>query len=322
MGGNMSFIEYPDYAERHNYFHHSNPSMPDSITFFNKCWVRPQVNKAWKIVKKEIQGDIQEANHIINKYKNENPNMTSGVVVQEYCNDILLNEISPGDAYRNAVAKLQQFEPLEWHDTEKENAIIKHRTEPKYALKTYKGEPTYRKDAEGDFCELELVCKHALEGLREASEGINQLEGEINLFKALPGNELQYNGRPDYHQRIELKTMWDQMAYSDSPKANSIPKEPRFSHLTQIAGYWHLSGQLPTIVYANRNTYTVFKPSEDELRVALDSLMEACSRRERLLKAASNTQELLRLCDPQWDHMFAWKDINPEVLSEAKKLWR
>ena len=249
MGENMSFIQYPDYAERHNYFHHSNPSMPDSITFFNKCWIRPQVNKAWKIVKKEIQGDIQEANHIINKYKNENPNMTSGVVVQEYCDDILLNEISPGDAYRNAVAKLQQFEPLEWHDSEKENAIIKHRTEPKYALKTYKGEPAYRKDAEGDFCELELVCKHALEGL-------------------------------------------------------------------------HLSGQLPTIVYANRNTYTVFKPSEDELRVALDSLMEACSRRERLLKAASNTQELLRLCDPQWDHMFAWKDINPEVLSEAKKLWR
>ena len=59
MGENMSFIQYPDYAERHNYFHHSNPSMPDSITFFNKCWVRPQVNKAWKIVKKEIQGDIQ-----------------------------------------------------------------------------------------------------------------------------------------------------------------------------------------------------------------------------------------------------------------------
>ena len=157
--------------------------------------------------------------------------MTSGVVVQEYCDDILLNEITPGEAYRNAVAKIQGFEPLEWHDSEKENAIINHRTEPKYALKTYKDEPTYRKDADGEFCELELV-------------------------------------------------------------------------------------------YANRNTFKVFKPSEDELRVALDFLMEACSRRERLLKVASSTKELLRLCDPDWGHMFAWKDLHPEVLSEAKKIWR
>ena len=50
--------------------------------------------------------------------------------------------------------------------------------------------------------------------------------------------------------------------------------------------------------------------------------MEACSRRERLLKVASNTKELLRLCDPDWGHMFAWKDLHPEVLSEAKKIWR
>ena len=318
----MTFIKYPKCEIQHNFFHHSNPSMPDGYTFWNKTYTRTKVILAYKILNGELKGNKEEAQHIINIHKNENPNMTSGVVVQEYCDDILLNEIGPGDAYRNAVVKLQQFEPLEWHDTEKEDAIIKHRTEPKYALKTYKGEPAYRKDAEGDFCELELVCKHALEGLQEASDGINQLEGEINLFKALPGSELQYNGRPDYHQRIELKTMWDQMAYSDSPKANSLPKEPRFSHLTQIAGYWHLSGQLPTIVYANRNTYTVFKPSEDELRVALDFLMEACSRRERLLKVASNTEELLRLCDPQWDHMFAWKDLHPEVLSEAKKIWR
>ena len=150
----MTFIKYPEWAERHNFFHHSNPSMPDGYTLWNKCKVRADVNAAWKIVKKEIKGDIQKAQHIIDINKNENPNMTSGVVVQEYCDDILLNEIGPGDAYRNAVVKLQQFEPLEWHDTEKEAAIIKHRTEPKYALKTYKGEPAYRKDAEGDFCEL------------------------------------------------------------------------------------------------------------------------------------------------------------------------
>ena len=318
----MAFINYPDYAEKHKYFHHSNPSMPDGYTLWNKCWVRPQVNKAWQVVKKEIKGDLSYSRHIIAINKSENPNMTSGVVVQEYCDDILLNEITPGEAYRNAVAKIQGFEPLEWHDSEKENAIINHRTEPKYALKTYKDEPTYRKDADGEFCELELVCKHALEGLKIAAQGINNLEGEVNLFKALPGNELQYNGRPDYHSRIELKTMWDQSAHTDSPKANSIVKSPRFGHLTQIAGYWALSGQLPTIVYANRNTFKVFKPSEDELRVALDFLMEACSRRERLLKVASSTKELLRLCDPDWGHMFAWKDLHPEVLSEAKKIWR
>tara|TARA_R100000458_G_scaffold26659_1_gene24154 strand:+ start:404 stop:1372 length:969 start_codon:yes stop_codon:yes gene_type:complete len=322
MEGIMSLEKLPPWAERHNYFHHSNPSMPDGYTFYNKCFVRPLVDHSWKVLKGELNGDKEQAQQIIDKHKNENPNMHSGVVVQEYCDDILLHGVNDSEAYRSAVAKIQEFTPLPWHDVEKEEAIIKHRLEEKYALKQYKGEDTYRKDAEGEHCELQLVCKHALQGLKQASEGINQLTGETDLLKVLPGTTLPYNGRPDYHQRIELKTMWDQMAHTDSPKANSIPKEPRFSHLTQIAGYWHLSGQLPTIVYANRNGFKVYKPAEDELRSALEYLIESCQRRERLLEAAKTTRDLLRLTDPDWDHMFAWKDVNPDVLGEAKQIWR
>lgn len=51
MEGIMSLEKLPPWAERHNYFHHSNPSMPDGYTFHNKCFVRPLVDHSWKVLK-------------------------------------------------------------------------------------------------------------------------------------------------------------------------------------------------------------------------------------------------------------------------------
>ena len=313
--------ELPPWAVNKNFFHHSNSPLPDGHVFWNKCEARQIVNDAFRVLNGELKGDKKKARDLIDKHKHENPNMHSGIVVQEYVNDVLLDAVNNQEAYRTAVAKIQEFTPLTWHDTEKESAVINHKLDPKYTPKIVKGEQTYKKDAEGTFCELELVCKHALEGVQIASQGINKLEGERNLFKTLPGTELPYNGRPDFSERIELKTMWDINAHTDAPRSNSIPKEPRAAHLTQVAGYYFLSKHLPTLVYANRNGYKIFKPSEDELKKWLDILIERCERRERLLKAAATTEDLLRLCDPEWDHMFAWKDTHPEVLAEAKKIF-
>ena len=92
--------------------------------------------------------------------------------------------------------------------------------------------------------------------------------------------------------------------------------------MTQIAGYYHLTKKMPTIVYANRGGYKIFSPTEDELQEALQLIFESCQRRERLLKAADNVEDVLRLCDPQWNGLFGWNDMNPEVLLNAKKIWR
>ena len=121
--------------------------------------------------------------------------------------------------------------------------------------------------------------------------------------------------------KVELKTQWDGKAYTDKPAANSLPSDIKEPHLYQIAGYWHLSGIIPKIVYANRMGYRVFEPTQEQLEFGLTRIIEACRRRERLMLAADTTEKLLRLTDPQWSHIFGWKDMNPELLHRAKKIW-
>ena len=75
-------------------------------------------------------------------------------------------------------------------------------------------------------------------------------------------------------------------------------------------------------MYGNRLGYRVFKPTLDQLHAGVAAIREACVRRERLLATANTTEELLKLCDPQWDHMFVWRDLPPEILDRAQKIWR
>ena len=96
----------PDWATRHHYFHHSNPSLPDAVTFFDKGIKRPKINEAWNILRRKIPGDRDEAVETIDKHKYENINMASGTIVQKYCDAVLLEEVTTRDAYRRAVNEL------------------------------------------------------------------------------------------------------------------------------------------------------------------------------------------------------------------------
>jgi hypothetical protein len=310
----------PEWASRHAYYHHSNPSKPDSATFFDKGVRRPAVNNAWKVLKGKVDGNAAEARKTIDSHSYANINMTSGNIVQHYCDAVLLHGEGGGEAYRSAVNELHDYRPPAHNDLEKEMSIVFHRENPIYGIDGTKP----RNSDDAGCCELELVCNYALEGLREAlsMNGINEVEGEVDLWGQLDGCELKYNGRPDYCRRIELKTMWDRQAHTDKPAANSLPAAATQLHKQQVAGYWKLSGLLPTIVVANRLGCRIFQPSEDELRDTLQAVTQACQRRERLLKAATTPQELMRLCDPQWDHFFAWKDLHPDVIRQAKEIYR
>jgi len=309
----------PEWAARHNYYHHSNPSRPDAATFWDKGIRRRAVNDSYKILKGELDGNATAARETIDKYAFDNINMHSGNIVQHYCDAVLLHD-EGGEAYPNAVNELHAYTSPKHNDIEKEMAVVHHREAVIYDSEGKKA----RNPDDAGCCELELVCGNALDGLREAFSlaRINDIEGEVDLWGQLEGCELKYNGRPDYCRRIELKTMWDRQAHTDKPAANSLPAVATHLHRQQVAGYWKLSGLLPTIVVANRMGYRIFQPSEDELRDTLQAVTQACQRRERLLKAAKSPEELVRLCDPQWDHFFAWKDLHPDVLKQAREIYR
>ena len=309
----------PDWASRHSYYHHSNPSQPDGATFFEKSIKRPAVSAAWNVIRGRADGNANEARETIDKYSFDNINMHSGNIVQHYCNAVLLDDEGGGEAYRTAVNELHDYKPPGHNDIEQEMAVVHHRENPIYGID---GSKPRNPDAASS-CELERVCSHALDGLREAVSinGINDVEGEVDLWGQLDGCELKYTGRPDYSRRIELKTMWDRSAHTDKPAANSLPAAPSYLHLQQVAGYWKLSGLLPTLVVANRLGYRIFRPSEDDLRDTLQNVTEACQRRERLLKVAKTPEELVRLCDPRWDHFFAWKDLHPDVLKQVREIY-
>ncbi len=325
----MSFNNFSDhFAKRHNYFRHSNPSMPDGYTFFDKGIIRPDRDNCWSILKGDTPGDKDEAQRRLDLhgyYKDsngdavysDNPNMCAGRSAENYCTDVLVNDIAPAEAYANAINQLQSYQGASWKDADADKRAIEHKTNPRY---TNEGKAA---KADAHHSEFELVCGNALDGLREATVGANRVVGQAKLVGKLDDCQLGYLGYADYQDGgVELKTKWDRKADTDKPSANSLPSSIQFSHLTQIAGYWHMSGIWPKIVYANRLGYKVFEPTLDQLHAGLAAITEACKRRERLLRAAETTQDLLKLCDPDWGHNFAWNNVAPEILEEAKKLWR
>lgn len=319
-------IRKKDWAERFNYKWHSNPSTPDAWAFFNKAIVRPMQDKAWKIIVGDIDGDETWARQVLKDtghYKdtqgltqyNDNPNMVSGRAVQVYTDMLLVEDASPNEAYGEAVNVLQGFQGGHWRDKDKDTAIINNRERIYFDAEG-------KRSKEPVQSEFALVCENAASGIREAAVGANRIVGEIDLFGSIPHCELPYFGKPDYNEgRIELKTQWDTSADTDKPRANSLPKAIKAPHMTQLAGYWHLSGLIPKIVYANRLGYVVLEPTEDELRYALHEISMACRRREKLMKIADDAVDLLNLTDPHFADGFMWRDLSPRIMMQAKELF-
>jgi hypothetical protein len=320
-------------GNRINYRWHSNPSNPDGYTFFDKIIIRPELEIAKAIIRKHVDStddSFYRAARLCDMHglytdsrgkeqTGDKPILIGGRAVENYCTDILVNDVSPADAYRDALNELHSFHGGSWRDADKDKREIEHKVTARY---TADGSAPKKGD-DGMHTEFELVCSNALDGLREATAGANRITGQQKLKGKFDDVKLPYLGYADYQGGgVELKTKWDKGAGTDKPAASSLPKEIMWGHLTQIAGYWHMTDVWPTIVYANRLGYRVFKPTLEQLQAGVAAIREACMRRERLLAAASTPEELLRLCDPQWDHMYVWRDLPPAVLEQAHKIWR
>jgi hypothetical protein len=331
----MSFLaKNTQFAERHGFGWHSTPSSPDGYVLWDKGVYRKQRALAWDIILGHQAGDkgwaaetLRRQGHYTDpdgrQQYNDNPNMCSGRAIQRATDHLLVDDADARSAYSAGLECLEAYKGGEWRDADEDKATMAHRLAVKYAQDGSK--PRKKKDepeTKATHCEFELVYDHSIAGLREAMAGDNRIIGETKLTGELPRCLLPYLGFGDYQEgRVELKTQWDSRAHTDSPAANSLPNDIKEPHLIQIAGYHHISGKRPSIVYANRLGYRVFTATDEQLEFGFARLLEASRRREALLRFSSSIAEVLQLCDPQWSHPFVWRNLHPQIIQEAKKLW-
>lgn len=302
-------LKAPDWSTHYAYKWHSNPrSRTTCRVFFDKCFVRPALSRAWDVMKDGSASLTAkgEAKLTIELHSDDNAQMCAGRTVQTFCDEILLEDKDPSVALAEAVETMQSYKPRTWDESD-----------------AYK--------AEHRAAEITAVADNAITGLREALTGVNDLYGEKEVFTTLKGCELKYFGKPDYIGRVELKTKWDRVSKvaKSGWSANSLPREPDLSHLFQVAGYWHGTGQLPTLVYANRLGYRVFnsenceKLTPEHLNEILQLCAQDCRIREKILRAAhrmgGHIEDLLQLVEPQFGH-WSW-DVKPQVKEIAKEIW-
>ena len=324
----MGIGDTKNWAFKKGYYHHSQPSTPDYYTFFQKGLLRPARSKALKIINGETDGVKEDAQAVLDQHGyyidyrgktqfNDNINMASGRAVEYYCDMLLIHGAMPNEAYREVLNLLLSLQTGSWTDQEKTKAQIEGRQKPRFGSDG----KVLKKDETIGGCEFELVCQNAHAGLKEAMQGANEIIGQTELRGKLPGCQLDYLGYGDYQGgAVELKTQWDTGVDTDSPRSNSLPKDIKHPHLMQIAGYWHITGKIPRIVYANRLGYRVFEATIEQLEYALSDVIAACVRREKLMMVTENVEQLLKLCDPHFGDSFVWRDVHPDVLRQAKKL--
>jgi hypothetical protein len=251
-------------------------------------------------------GDTDAAKATLNLYKDDNANMLAGRVVQDCANLHLIDGHTIEAVIRQGLSRLDEYQPRTWDDGKDERKLAVNRAE---------------------FAD---VLTNAIEGVKEAHAhyGLNRIDGESEIFTNLSGLELPYSGFPDFSRRIELKTKWSSAAANtkSGKRAASLPTQPDWSHTCQVAGYWAGTGLMQTIVYANAKDYRVMHADNSDrltnegLQAALNHITAKCAIRENILKSANSVEQMLRLVEPDFSHMWAW-DLRPEVLTEAKNLW-
>ena len=305
-------LDTPEWAARHHYFWHHNPTRERAKAFFDKAHVRPQVKQAWEVVQNpdSTPGQKAKAWKTINRLKTgSSAAMRGGIEAQTCCDAILLEGADPAEAIAKQLASYRDYKPREWDDG---SDAAKH---------------------ERYIEELPAVIEHALAGLREAMARDSRILGEIELLDTLPGLALPHNTRPDYNRRGDLKTKWSKRvktkkgwSFHSSGLPSSLTGIYDMKNVFQAAGFWALNGrQPPFLVYANASNYQIFTPENcDELKD--DFLADVgeeikgqhrCT--ENLLQAAETKEQLLGMVAPDFKNII-WNEP-PGYLAEAKRVW-
>ena len=313
-------FDTPDWAARHNYFHHSNPRRPRAKQIYEKTHVRPKINAAWKTLKNSEATDNDKilARGVITRLSDNRSNaaMEAGTAVQ-LATDLHLvpdefdQTLSLAEAIETATRSLKQYTPQDYNDSVRENDTAR---QEKYLE------------------ELPDVIENAVVGLREAMHLENRILGEIDLIDTLPGNALPHFTKPDYARCGDLKTKWSRLSSRAKSgwQSASLPRTLTgmfdMNNVYQVAGFWALNGHRPPwLLYASSSDYRLFDQNntvelrDDYLHDVVADMALQHKTTENILRAAETKEELLGLVAPDWTAIH-WNEP-PTYLDEAKKMW-
>ena len=166
---------------------------------------------------------------------------------------------------------------------------------------------------------------------------INNHEFGTSLTEAIPTS--QADAFP--HKIIELKTKWSRLGKikkdgNRSFLVSSVPATASFNHCVQVACYAaHFNFKVPAyLLYATKTGYTIFDSTNchhltiEGMKRNLQIMFNTFRRREQILTLYQDhtREEIIEgaasLMDMNLDHPFAWNGMPPELLKEAKLLWK
>jgi hypothetical protein len=115
-----------------------------------------------------------------------------------------------------------------------------------------------------------------------------------------------------------------------------VPATASFNHCCQVATYAaHFNFKVPAyLLYATKSGYTIFDSTNchhltvDGMKKNLQIMFNTFRRREQILTLYQDytREEIIEgaasLMDMNLDHPFAWNGMPPELLKEAKLLWK
>ena len=165
--------------------------------------------------------------------------------------------------------------------------------------------------------------------------------GKTTVFGKTP-HELNPTSQEAFPQKlVELKTKWSRLGKvkkdgSRSFLVSSAPTTASFNHCVQVATYAaHFQFKVPAyLLYATKTGYTIFDSSNchhltvDGMKRNLQIMFNTFRRRERILTLFQDLtrEEIIEgaasMMDMNLDHPFAWNGMPPELLKEAKLLWK
>ena len=297
----MGFEKLPDWATKFNFTRHSPSAVnrPDDIEIFDRVIARPA-----------------------GMFAPPNCNMSAGTAVEDYVNMVLVDALAPGEAFRHALAKLDEHQHPE------------HLPDDKDRMDLFRNGVVMDKDTHLG-THFELVCKNALEGVTVATKGGNWLNDGPRISTTLDGVKLPIVGEIDFvgPTFIELKTQWPYLHPESKQgwRMNSLPARPKKDHVRQWAIYWkwlrEQRDNVPgAIVYANTKGYRIFtnenceEMSESAIRDSLDDFRRITQAREYKLAKSEDVEELLQLIAPDFS-FYQWRDKPPAYISKAKQMW-
>jgi len=232
--------------------------------------------------------------------------LTVGKSVEEYAAADLIQGMSPDECFRHALAKFDEHVSPHW-DVEADQARL-----------------GVNKDV------LEKICQNARDGIRQALQGANKIEGQQYLSKKYPGLLLPIIGYSDFSYgggvaELKCKVSSVNEKAKSGRRAGALPSRPDPNHIQQTSVYSDIMGVPASLVYASETDFRIFDASNCELLTPeaiqqnVSHLVAKAWARENLMKAAPTWRAAMQMLAPDFSS-FYW-NIDPEHLAEAKKVW-